>query len=189
MYNAQPPSQFQQNGSLNGTKRLSRQQDWKRPETTATDAINQDEAQMMSKLENYVETDNIDYVSLNTHVRYQVFDTRVGKYLFRLGGLLAMKHPTYVVLSNGKQSWSVPKETEFQKQKHTTRFFRILTPFEMQQKRLEEQKKDKDEVTLVAQQQMQELQRKEAEIDQLKRVIAKMSSGSSNGGGNGGKKR
>lgn len=188
MYNnGQQPLLQQQNAALNGTKRLSRQQDWKRPETTATDAINQDEAQMNSKLENYVEVDNIDYVGINTHVRYVVFDTRVGKYLFRLGGLLAMKHPTYVVLSNGKQSWSVPKETEFNKQTHATRFFRILNPFEMQQKRLEEQKKDKDQVSLVAQQQMEELERKEAEIDQLKRVIAKMSNGG--GGGGSGKKR
>jgi hypothetical protein len=187
MYNnGQQLQLMQQNVALNGTKRLSRQQDWKRPETTATEAINQDEAQMLSKLENYVEVDNIDYVTINTHVRYVVFDTRVGKYLFRLGGLLAMKHPTYVVLSNGKQSWSVPKETEFEKQTKTTRFFRILNPFEMQQKRLEEEKKGKDEVSMVAQQQMEELERKKAEIDQLKQVIAKLSGG---GGGHGNKKR
>jgi len=176
------------NLALSGTKRLSRQKDWSRPETTTTDAINQDDEQICQKLENYVEVDNIDYVSINTHVRYVVFDTRVGKYMFRLGGLLAMKHTSYVVLSNGKQTWSVPKESEHNKQKHTTRFYRILNPFEMQQKRLEAQKKDKDEATVIAQQQHEELQRKEAEIDKLKRVISKMSS-SASGSASSGKKK
>lgn len=163
--------------AMSGTKRLSRQKDWSRPETTTTDAINQDDEQIALKLENYVEVDNIDMVSINTHVRYMVFDTRVGKFMFRLGGLLAMKHTGYVVLSNGKQTWSVPKEAEHKDKKYTTRFFRVLNPYEMQQKRLETQKKDKDEVTLIAQQQHEELTKKQAEIDKLKRVISKLSQG------------
>jgi hypothetical protein len=165
---------------MSGTKRLSRQKDWSRPETTATDAINEDDEQIALKLENYVEVDNIEMVSINTHVRYIVFDSRVGKFMFRLGGLLAMKHASYVVLSNGKQTWSVPKETEHQGKKHTTRFFRVLNPYEMQQKRLETQRKDKDEATIIAQQQHEELQAKQAEIEKLKRVITKLSSGKKN---------
>lgn len=180
--------QQQPNSALSGTKRLSRQQGgFQRPETTVTDSINQDEAQIKLKLENYVEVKDIEMISVNTHVRYMVFDTRVGKYMFRLGGLLAMKHATYVVLSNGKQTWSVPKESEFNKQMYPTRFFRVLNPYEMKQKQFETQSKEKDEATMIAQQQHEELESQKAEIDKLKRVIAKLSGGSNSSGAKGGR--
>jgi hypothetical protein len=165
------------NPMLTNTKRYSRQKNWTRPQTTETDDINQNKEKIREKLENYVEVDNIDYVSQNTHIRYFVFDNRVGEYRFRLGGLLAMKHSSYVVLSNGSLTWSVPKETEHEGQTHKTRFFRVLTPYEMQEKKATQSEKEKDKTQVVAQQQMDQLQRQQAEIDKLKRVIMKLSNG------------
>jgi hypothetical protein len=65
------------------------------------------------KLYDYVEVKNIKDVKLNTHVRYFVFKedkkTNNIKKLFRLGGYLVNKETAdkYVVLSNGKNTWSV----------------------------------------------------------------------------------
>jgi exonuclease VII large subunit len=165
------------NPALSNTKRFSRQKNWTRPQTTETDDINQNKEKIREKLENYVEAENIDFVSQNTHIRYFVFDTRVGDYRFRLGGLLAMKHSSYVVLSNGSLTWSVPKESEYEGKQYKTKFFRVLTPYEMQEKKATQNEKEKDKTQVVAQQQSEQLQRQQDEIDKLKRVIMKLSSG------------
>jgi len=96
-------------------------------------------------------------------------------YKFRLGGLLAMKHTDYVVLSNGSLTWSVPKKTEHDSQKFPTRFYRILTPYEMQQKKADQNRQESDEKQIMVSQQMEELEKQKAEIEKLKRVIVKMS--------------
>jgi hypothetical protein len=165
------------NPAFTNTKRFSRQKGWERPEKTQTDDINNDVEKQKEKLENYLEVDNIDFVGANTHVRYYVFDTRVGKYMFRSGGLLAMKHSSYVVLSNGTLTWSVPKESEYEGKTYKTRFFRVLTPYEMQEKKAEQNRQEKDQKSVVVQQQQDELDKQKAEIDKLKRLIVKMSNG------------
>ena len=165
------------NPAMMNTKRFSRQKNWQRPDKTETDAINSDEQKVQEKLQNYVEVENIDYVSTNTHVRYFVFDTRGDDpgYKFRLGGLLAMKHTDYVVLSNGSLTWSVPKKTEHLGKNYPTRFYRVLTPYEMQQKKAEESRQQSDQKEVVVNQQLEEMERQKAEIEKLKRVIIKMS--------------
>ena len=78
-----------------------------RPKKTYTDTLQTNKA-MSEKLVGYVRVDDIDYVPLNTHVRYVTY--REGKQVFRLGGLLKFKHPKYVRLSNGTNHWSVQRE-------------------------------------------------------------------------------
>ncbi len=165
------------NPAMMNTKRFSRQKNWERPEKTETDSINDDKAKIAQKLENYVEVENIDYVSSNTHIRYYVFDTRgdVPSYKFRLGGLLVMKHTDYVVLSNGNLTWSVPKKTEHSGKTYPTMFYRIMTPYEMQQKKADESRQENDNKQVVLTKQQEELERQKAEIEKLKRVILKMS--------------
>ena len=165
------------NPAMMNTKRFSRQKNWVRPEKTETDKINEDEQKIQEKLQNYIEVENIDFVSSNTHVRYFVFDTRGDdpSYKFRSGGLLAMKHTDYVVLSNGNLTWSVPKKTEHLGKMYPTRFFRVYTPYEMQQKKADESRQENDQKQVVLSEQQQELERQKAEIEKLKRVIVKMS--------------
>ena len=86
-----------------------------------------------------------------------------------------MKHTDYVVLSNGSLTWSVPKKTEHMGKMYPTRFFRVLTPYEMQQKKAEENRQQSDQKEVVVNQQLDELERQKAEIEKLKRVIVKMS--------------
>jgi hypothetical protein len=82
-----------------------------------------------------------------------------------------------VVLSNGSLTWSVPKESEYEGKKYKTQFYRVLTPYEMQEKKASQSEKEKDKTQVVAQQQSEQLQRQQEEIDKLKRVIMKLSSG------------
>ena len=165
------------NPYLAQSKRFSRQKNWQRPEQTETDRLNEDPELIEQKLENYIEVENIDMVSIGTHVRYYIFDTRLKQpnYVFRLGGLLAKKDTAYVVFSNGNLSWSVPKESEYNGKLYKTKFFRVLNPTEMQQKRADTMRQEKDQQAMIAQQQLEELERQKAEIEKLKKVIVKMS--------------
>lgn len=71
------------------------------------------EEEIMQKLIDYVKVDNINEVKLNTHLRYFVLESNKQngtiKRVFRLGGFLTNKDNSdkYVVLSNGRTTWSV----------------------------------------------------------------------------------
>lgn len=165
------------NPILAQSKRFSRQKNWQRPQQTETDKINDDPERQQKLLENYIEVENIDMVSISTHVRYYIFDTRLKEpeYVFRLGGLLAKKDTSYVVLSNGTLSWSVPKQSEHNGKVHKTIFFRVLNPTETQEKRADSMRQEKDKQQIIAQHHLEEVERQKNEIEKLKKVIVKMS--------------
>ena len=90
------------------TIRLKRDE-YDRPAYTITDKL-QNEQGYKEKLQGYKEVSDIDCVNIGTHCRYFCFDKASKGWKFRTGGLLTKKHPKYVVLSNGKHSWSVQRE-------------------------------------------------------------------------------
>jgi hypothetical protein len=118
---------------------------YNRPKKTFTEKLSKSE--IMSKLEDYKKT-TIDKISLGTHVRYFVVDSE-GNKLFRMGGQLTKNDgmPQYVILSNGKNSWSV--------QTSTTIFFKKMSLPEIKQeheiKILDKDKKIKELLTLIKQ--------------------------------------
>jgi len=77
---------------------------YKRPLVTITEKLTKDD--IMDLLEDYVE-ESIMKIPIGTHVRY--FQTINGEQKFRRGGVLKFNSqlPTYVILDNGKKSWSV----------------------------------------------------------------------------------
>ena len=79
-----------------------------KPSKSYTDQLNSTEIKQL--LEDYIQKD-INDITLNTHVRY-FEQNKSGEVKFRLGGFLINNSglPTYVVLSNGKKSWSVQVE-------------------------------------------------------------------------------
>lgn len=87
------------------TKKLGDDKTYARPKVTHTEKLSGDE--IAEKLEGYEKVDNIAEVGINTHLRY--FTTTNGEQLFRMGGFLHNKNnaDTYVVLTNGKNTWSV----------------------------------------------------------------------------------
>tara|TARA_B100001057_G_scaffold454381_1_gene500125 strand:- start:41 stop:529 length:489 start_codon:yes stop_codon:yes gene_type:complete len=80
---------------------------YSRPDVTITDKL-QTKEEMLKRLENYERVEDIDEVSISTHVRYVTLD-KEKKQVFRLGGLIKRIHPKYLILSNGRHSWSVQR--------------------------------------------------------------------------------
>ena len=97
-----------------------------RPSTTITDTLQTDEA-MLQKLEGYEEVDLLERVEFNTHVRYITLKDGVPR--FCLGGLLKRVFEKYVVLSNGKLTWSVQRYfyNDSNEIIFTTKFFRYIS--------------------------------------------------------------
>ena len=83
-----------------------------RPEVTYTDQLSKE--QIEKKLEDYKKVDDIYKVPLGVHLRY--FSNIDGQMVFRMGGQLHKNTglPAYVILTNGKNQWSVQvKDTIF----------------------------------------------------------------------------
>jgi hypothetical protein len=88
------------------TKRLTIDNNYKRPEKTYQDTLTNKE--IKEKLKDYKKCTDIKTVSIGTHLRY--FSTNANKEkVFRLGGTLNKNDPEgkYVILGNGSLSWSV----------------------------------------------------------------------------------
>lgn len=103
---------------------------YNRPEVTFQDTL-QNKDEMLKRLENYERVDNIDEVSIDTHVRYVTLD-KSRKQVFRLGGLIKRIHPKYLTLSNGTHNWSVQRyhysdDASNDEPIFETIFWRILT--------------------------------------------------------------
>lgn len=79
--------------------------------------------EIAEKLQGYVQVDDISTVELSSHIRYFTSNDD-GSKTFRLGGFVYDKEnaDTYVVLTTGKQTWSVPTEG--------TSFYRKMTHLE-----------------------------------------------------------
>ena len=76
---------------------------------TYQDSI-QNKKDMLEKLQNYERLDDIEDVSLKTHIRYVTLSKEAPrKQVFRLGGILEAIHPKYIQLSNGTFKWSVQR--------------------------------------------------------------------------------
>lgn len=128
--------------SANSYKHLERitNENFVRPAITFQDTI-QSNKDMDKYLKNYAKVADIDKVALGTHLRYVTLD-KDKNVAFRLGGNLVKKVDKYVVLSNGKQAWSVqklhylddgkpPVETAFFKQ--TDKYDRLVELVQKQQ--------------------------------------------------------
>lgn len=102
------------------SKPLGADKAYKRPEITYQEQLSKEE--IMEKLKGYIKVIDIKEVPINTHLRYFIMGPD-GKPVFRTGGLLYNKlnADIYVVLTNGKKSWSVQiKNTVFyKKMSHT----------------------------------------------------------------------
>ncbi|ANB50419.1 hypothetical protein [Powai lake megavirus] len=102
------------------SKKLGSDSSYRRPKMTYQDQLSQDE--INEKIQGYSQVDDISQVPVNTHIRYFITQDD-GSYAFRMGGFLKDKSNSdkYVVLTNGKNHWSVQvKDTIFlRKMSHT----------------------------------------------------------------------
>ena len=111
-----------------------------RPKQTKSDTI-QTKKSILEKLKDYEEVRDIEKVPVNTHIRYIVLQN--GKSKFRLGGFIKKIFDDYLVLSNGKLTWSVQRYARGTKGKiiHKTRFFKLITKQEKEELQKEKDKK------------------------------------------------
>ena len=130
-----------------------------RPKKTYTELL--DENDIEDKLKDYVKVDDICEVKVNTHVRYFSIEidrkTGVAKRLFRLGGFLKNKDKcdVYVILSNGRTTWSV--------QTAKTVFYRRLTIEEIK----EEYERDISKLQLSYKKILKQNQKMKAKLQEL----------------------
>lgn len=84
------------------------------------------------KLKDYAKVKNIYKTPLKTHVRYFTIDKKTGGNVFRMGGFLNKinDEKEYVILSNGKITWSV--------QVNNSQFWRKLSLEEIREEYEEE---------------------------------------------------
>ena len=95
---------------------------YQKPERTFQDRLtNQD---INNKLKDYVIVEDIQSISLNTHLRYFIIDPQTKKRKFRMGGILTyIDHlGRFIKLSNEQLTWSVQIQ-------HTI-FYKKLNPDE-----------------------------------------------------------
>lgn len=137
------------------TQKLGTDKSYKRPKVTYQEKLTADE--IAEKLQGYVKVDDIADVPVGTHIRYFKINPD-GSQMFRMGGLLQNKlnADKYVMLSNGKNTWSV--------QVKDTVFFRKMS--------------HKEEIEALRAHYEKELEKKDAVISKLKKYIqAKIKSG------------
>lgn len=124
-----------------------------RPKNTIQERLT--DAEIKEKLDNYIEVEDMSKVSVGSHIRY--FVTEVNKKTgettrkFRLGGTLTNKDNAdkYVILSNGRVSWSV--------QVGSASFYKKMT--------LDELKEVHDEVIALYKEKIKQLKRELAKAD------------------------
>lgn len=118
----------------NITKRLTRDTSYTRPAKTYQDNLSNME--IKEKLKDYKKVSDIKKISIGTHIRYFTIDPKTNNKLFRLGGMLNKVDPNglYVILSNGKLSWSV--------QIANTTFFQKMSEDEIKTEMKEDLKKE-----------------------------------------------
>jgi hypothetical protein len=78
---------------------------FERPLLTYQDMLSRKDIE--GQLLDYEKVSNLEDVPVGTHIRY--FESKDGELKYRVGGILTIKTglPAYIILSNGKVSWSV----------------------------------------------------------------------------------
>jgi hypothetical protein len=115
-------------------KRLSRSE-YERPELTITETM-QNKKDIEEQLKDFeeVSSEDLNFISINTQLKYISYDKKNKKELFRFGGLLMKIEKEYVVLA-GKDGlrFSVQRYTRNDKSEiiHITRFFRKIKEIDM----------------------------------------------------------
>ena len=113
--------------NLTGTKRLTSDTEYKKQGKSIQQSLSPNE--IKEKLQEYVQINTIDEAPLNSHIRYFTIDKKSGKKQFRLGGFLTKIDKDYVVLSNGRLTWSV--------QKNNSVFFKKMSYDELKEELIE----------------------------------------------------
>lgn len=142
--------------------------DYIRPKYTWQDKLTDEE--ITEKLKYYKKVNNILDVELNTHIRYITINKN-NETKFRLGGILFKRNidEGYIVLSNGKKSWSVQIDNNV--------FFQRMTFKDLSDNIVDLEQKNKQLKSLIKEIKNnlnKDLQNKIDKIDKLEKTVKKL---------------
>lgn len=115
---------------LQPVKKLSQDSNYQRPEITITESI-QNKKNIEDQLIDFEEIneDDLNFININTQLKYISYDKKNNKELFRFGGLLIKIAKDYLIL-RGKENltFSVQRYTKNDNNEiiHNTRFFKKI---------------------------------------------------------------
>lgn len=122
------------------TKKLAQSDNYVRPEKTITESL-QNKKNIEEQLQDFEEINNEDlnFINLNTQLKYISYDKVNNKEQFRFGGLLRKIAKEYIILA-GKEglTFSVQRYTKNDKNEiiHNTRFFKKISKTELIESKL-----------------------------------------------------
>jgi len=156
-------------------KKLLQDDKYIRPEKTITESI-QTKKDIEEKLNDFEEITNEDlnFINVNTLLRYISYDKQNKKELFRFGGLLVKVNKDYLILA-GKEGlrFSVQRYTRNDKNEiiHTTRFFKKIKETEVLKNQLDEVlEKSADKI----EKQNEIIEKQKREIMAMKKKLSKI---------------
>jgi len=115
---------------------------YERPSKTITETL-QNKKDIEEQLKNFEEISDgdLNFVNMNTQLKYLSYDLKNKRELYRFGGLLVKIAKDYIILA-GKEGkrFSVQRYTKNDKNEivHTTRFFKRIKETEILQSKLDE---------------------------------------------------
>lgn len=160
-------------------KKLSNDKTYIRPRQTITDTI-QNEEDIEELLKDFEEVDQnvIEYMSLNTLVRYISYDKKTKRELFRFGGLIFKIDREYIVLT-GKNGFKFSVQRYVRNDRneiiYNTRFFK------KKKKEYKENNEEEDnnyeealqKTLTVIDEQTSIIKKQERELEKLRKIIKK----------------
>ena len=143
-----------------------------RPVKTITESLSKEDIE--EQLEGYVEIegDDLNFININTSLKYLSYDKINKKELFRFGGLLVKIAKEYMILSGkGGKTFSVQRYTLNDKKEiiHITRFFKKIKESELLKSQLED-------TADIVQKQTDIITKQKLELLALKKKLKNMSS-------------
>jgi len=115
---------------------------YERPSKTITETL-QNKKDIEEQLKNFEEISDgdLNFININTQLKYLSYDLKNKRELYRFGGLLVKIAKEYIILA-GKEGkrFSVQRYTKNDKNEivHTTRFFKKIKETEILQSKLDE---------------------------------------------------
>jgi len=156
-------------------KKLTQDDKYIRPEKTITESI-QTKKDIEEKLNDFEEItdEDLNFINVNTLLRYISYDKQNKKELFRFGGLLVKVNKDYLILA-GKEGlrFSVQRYTRNDKNEiiHTTRFFKKIKETEVLKNQLDEVlEKSADKI----EKQNEIIEKQKREIMAMKKKLSKI---------------
>jgi hypothetical protein len=143
-----------------------------RPDKTITETL-QNKKDIEEQLKNFEEItdEDLNFVNLNTQLKYLSYDLKNKRELYRFGGLLVKIAKDYVILA-GKEGkrFSVQRYTRNEKNEivHITRFFKKIKETEILQSKLDE---TYEQTTSIIEKQNNIIEKQKKELLALKKKL------------------